>query len=243
MTNGLLATTEAEHQMEGGLLLDIVVSEGTAILQLLAGEDQTLLVWWDALLVLDLGLNVVDGVGALNLQSDGLASQGLHEDLHPTPQAEHQVESALLLDVVVGKGAAILKLLASEDQTLLVWGDALLVLDLGLDVVDGVGRFDLKGDSLASQGLHKDLHASPQAEHQVEGALLLDVVVGKGTPILELLASEDEPLLVWGNALLVLDLGLDIVDSVGGLHLEGDGLASKGLNKDLHLQKNSQTTG
>jgi hypothetical protein len=45
------------------------------------------------------------------------------------------VECRLLLDVVVGKGATILELLSSEDQTLLVRGNALLVLDLGLDVV------------------------------------------------------------------------------------------------------------
>jgi hypothetical protein len=39
-------------------------------------------------------------------------------------QAQHQVECGFLLDVVVGQGAAILQLLASEDQTLLVRGDA-----------------------------------------------------------------------------------------------------------------------
>ena len=33
-----------------------------------------------------------------------------------------------------------------------------LVLDLGLDIFDGVRRLDLKGDGLARQGLHKDLH-------------------------------------------------------------------------------------
>jgi hypothetical protein len=57
------------------------------------------------------------------------------------------------LDVVVGKGAAILELLASEDQALLVRGNALLVLNLGLDVVNGVRRLNLKGDGLAGQGL------------------------------------------------------------------------------------------
>lgn len=31
-------------------------------------------------------------------------------------------------------------------------------LDLGLDIVDGVGRFDLKGDGLTRQGLNKNLH-------------------------------------------------------------------------------------
>jgi len=77
----------------------------------------------------------------------------------------------------------------------------------------------------------------------VESALLLDVVVSKRAPVHELLAGEDEPLLVWGDALLVLDLGLDVVNGVRRLHLEGDGLASEGLNKDLHLQTNKQTTG
>ena len=31
-----------------------------------------------------------------------------------------------------------------------------------------------------------------------------------------------------------LDLSLDILDGVTGLHLEGDGLAREGLHKDLH---------
>ena len=68
--------------MEGGLLLDVVVGESPAILELLASEDQTLLVGWDSLLVLDLGLDVLDGVGLLNFERDGLASQGFDEDLH-----------------------------------------------------------------------------------------------------------------------------------------------------------------
>ena len=65
----------------------------------------------------------------------------------------------------------------------------------------------------------------------MEGGLLLDVVVGEGPSVFELLASEDQPLLVRGDALLVLkirseirinsmwhfsylDLGLDILDGV-----------------------------
>jgi hypothetical protein len=42
-----------------------------------------------------------------------LLVQGLDEDLHGFPETQHQVESALFLDVVISKGAAILKLLAS----------------------------------------------------------------------------------------------------------------------------------
>jgi hypothetical protein len=69
-------------------------------------------------------------------------------------QAEHQVEGRLLLDVVVRERAAILQLLAGEDQALLVRRDALLVLDLGLDILDRVGRLNLKGHSLACQVVH-----------------------------------------------------------------------------------------
>ena len=68
--------------MKGGLLLDVVVSEGSSVLELLSGEDESLLVRWDALLVLDLGFDVLDGVGLFDLKGDGLASQGLDEYLH-----------------------------------------------------------------------------------------------------------------------------------------------------------------
>jgi hypothetical protein len=64
----------------------------------------------------------------------------------------------------------------------------------------------------------------------VKGGLLLDVVVGKSAAVLQLLASEDQALLVRRNALLVLDLRLDIVDGVGGLNLKSDGLASQSLD-------------
>ena len=127
----------------------IVILKSPAILKLLAGENETLLVWGDTFLVLDFSFDVVNSVRALHLQSDCLASQGLHEDLHTTAQAQHQVQGRLLLDIVVSQGAAILQLLASEDQALLVGRDALFVLDLGFDIVDRVRWLDLKGDGLA----------------------------------------------------------------------------------------------
>ncbi|CAM9354122.1 unnamed protein product, partial [Ectocarpus sp. 8 AP-2014] len=119
---------------------------------------------------------------------DGLAREGLDEDLHAATEAEHQVKSRLLLDVVVRQGAAVLhrllldvvvrqgaavlQLLAGEDQTLLVRGDTLLVLDLLLHAVDRVRRLDVKSDGLAREGLDEDLHAATEAEHQVQGRLL-----------------------------------------------------------------------
>ena len=80
---GLKTTTDkAEHKVKGALLLDVVVSKSVTVLELLAGEDQTLLVRGDTLLVLDLGLHVVDAVSGLDLKSDGLASKSLNENLH-----------------------------------------------------------------------------------------------------------------------------------------------------------------
>ncbi|RDY12308.1 hypothetical protein CR513_02924, partial [Mucuna pruriens] len=68
----LLGTTaETQHEVESGLLLDVVVGEGAAILQLFSGKDEALLVRRNALLVLDLRLHVVDGVRRLHLQCYG----------------------------------------------------------------------------------------------------------------------------------------------------------------------------
>ena len=44
----------------------------------------------NAFLVLDLGLHVLDRVGALDLERDRLAGQGLDEDLHPAAQAQDE---------------------------------------------------------------------------------------------------------------------------------------------------------
>merc|ERR550525_466054 len=219
--------------MESALLLDVVVGESSSVLELLASEDQPLLIRGDSLLVLDLSLDVLNRVRGLDLEGDGLASQGLDEDLHASPESEHKMESALLLDVVVGESSSVLQLLASEDQSLLIWGNTFLVLDLSLDVINRVGRLDLEGDGLASQGLDEDLHTSPQSEHEMKSALLLDVVVGESSSVFELLASEDQSLLIWGDSFLVLDLSLDVLNGVRGLDLEGDGLPGEGLDEDL----------
>ena len=69
----------------------------------------------------------------------------------------------------------------------------------------------------------------------MKGGLLLDVVIAQSAAVLKLLSSKDEALLIWGDSLLVLDLGLDVLDAVAGLDLKSDGLASKGLDEDLHF--------
>merc|ERR1712136_497167 len=175
--------------MQSRLLLNVVVRQSTAIFQLLASKDQPLLVWGNSLLVLNLGLDILNSVRGLDFKGDSLAGQGLDENLHATSQTKDQMKCRFLLDVVVGQSTAIFQLLASKDQPLLVWGDPLLVLDLGFDILNGVRGFHLKGDGLSSQGLNKNLHTTTQSEDKVKSRLLLDIVVRKGASILKLLAT------------------------------------------------------
>ena len=153
-----MATSESENQMEGGLFLDVVVRKGSAVLKLLSGEDESLLIWWDTFLILDLGFDVLNGVCWLNIEGDGLTSESLDEDLHTSSKSENEMESGLFLDVVVGEGSTVFELLSSEDESLLIWWDTFLVLDLSLNVFNSVCWLDIKGDSLSSEGLDENLH-------------------------------------------------------------------------------------
>ena len=147
------------------------------------------------------------------------------------------MEGGLLLDVVVREGSAILELLSSENESLLIGRNAFLILDLGLDVLNGVGWLDIEGDGLSSESLDEDLHTTSESEDEMESGFLLDVVVGEGTSILELLTGEDKSLLIGWDTFLVLDLGLDVLNSVGWLNIEGDGFTGEGLNENLHVRK------
>merc|ERR1711990_650077 len=106
--------------MEGRLFLDVVVSEGSSVLKLFSGKDESLLIGRNTFLVLDLGLDILDGIRWLNVKSDSFTSQGLDEDLHTTSESEDQMESRLLLDVVIGEGSAVFQLLTGEDKSLLI---------------------------------------------------------------------------------------------------------------------------
>ena len=67
-----------------------------------------------------------------------------------------------------------------------------------------------------------------------------DVVVCESSAILELLACENEALLIRRDPFLVLDFSFDVLDGVRGLYLDGDGLASECLDKDLHTTTQSE---
>merc|ERR1719443_2089559 len=119
--------------MKSGLFLDVVIRQSTAIFELLAGEDQALLIRRDTLFVLDFGFDVINGVAGLDVQGDGFADQSLHKDLHATAKAKDKMKSGLFLDVVIRQSTAIFELLAGENQALLIRRDTLFVLDFGFD--------------------------------------------------------------------------------------------------------------
>ena len=70
-------------------LLNVVVRQGAAVLQLLSRKNKALLVRRDTLFILDLLLHALDSVGRLNVESYSLAGKGLDEDLHAATEAQH----------------------------------------------------------------------------------------------------------------------------------------------------------
>jgi len=72
----------SQHKMQRGLLLDVVVRQGTPVLELLPRKDESLLVRGDTLLVLDLRLDSLNRIRRLGVQRNRLACERLHENLH-----------------------------------------------------------------------------------------------------------------------------------------------------------------
>ena len=62
--------------------MNVIVREGSIIIELLACKDEALLIRWDSFSVLDFGLDVLDAIAWLNFQCDVLSSEGFDEDLH-----------------------------------------------------------------------------------------------------------------------------------------------------------------
>ena len=67
--------------MDSRLFADVVVAQLLVILQLLAVKDQALLVWRDAVNVLNLPFQVVDTVAGLHIQSNQISRNVFVENL------------------------------------------------------------------------------------------------------------------------------------------------------------------
>lgn len=77
-------------------IVDVVVCEGAAVLELRALKDQALLAEVDAaLLRLDPAFELVDGEVQFNIDCDGLVCRGLDENLH-VPQMDANSKQLVL---------------------------------------------------------------------------------------------------------------------------------------------------
>ena len=158
MQSRVISLTFRRHKLflgsEGRVTLTTVQSAATVVGQ----EDTSTTVWTflsqlgnltfivNLVVVQDSQLNLL--VLVLDLLWGGVNL--LLSLLTTTSQSQDQVKGRFLLDVVVRQSSTIFQLLTSKDQSLLVWRNTFLVLDLRLDIVNGVRRFDFQGNSLTS---------------------------------------------------------------------------------------------
>eukprot|EP00973_Karenia_brevis_P085019 11799164-Karenia_brevis.AAC.1 len=105
-------------------------------------------------------------LGSAGREADAPTAPGIRNDLHAYTISEHQMKHALLLAVIVGECAAIIKLLARKDK----------IFDKGLHA-STQGKFQMK-DALI-------------LDYHMNNAVLLDVVVQDNAAIHKLLARKD----------------------------------------------------
>merc|ERR1719148_306048 len=170
-------TSKTKNKMKGGLLLDVVIGESTAIFQLFTSENQSLLVGRNTFFILNLLLHVLNGITGFDVKGDSLAGQSFNENLHSrtTSKTKNKMKSRLFLDVVIGESTAIFQLFTSENQSLLVRRNTLFTLNFLFHVLNGITGFDVKGDCFTSQGFNENLHSRTTSLH-ANGCLLDNVV-------------------------------------------------------------------
>jgi len=66
--------------VESQVLLNVMVQPGAAVLKLLTGQDEALLIGRNALLVLNLCFDVVNCIEIFDLKGDCLAHEGLYKE-------------------------------------------------------------------------------------------------------------------------------------------------------------------
>mmetsp|Transcript_22294 Transcript_22294/g.54011 ORF Transcript_22294/g.54011 Transcript_22294/m.54011 type:complete len:289 (+) Transcript_22294:270-1136(+) len=82
------AAAQPQHQVQRGIVPDVVIVDRLPVLELLPAEDNTLLLGGDSLLLGDLRLDVLDGLALLDFDGDRLAGEGFDEELHAAAQVE-----------------------------------------------------------------------------------------------------------------------------------------------------------
>merc|ERR1712183_459206 len=79
------------------------------------------------------------------------------------------------------------------------------------------------------------VHAATEPQHKVQRRFLLDVVIAERSTVLQLLPSENQPLLIRRNPLLVLNFRLHVVNRVRRFHIQSNRFARQSFHKNLHV--------
>ena len=74
----------------------------------------------------------------------------------------------------------------------------------------------------------------------MESRIVPYIVITQSATVLQLLAIENQALLVMGNAFLVLELLFHVLDGVRGVDIEGDVLVCECLDNNLHRAQRSK---
>jgi hypothetical protein len=66
------------------------------------------------------------------------------------------------------------------------------------------------------------ISTTAKAEHQMDGRVAPNIIVGQGAVAFQLRAGKDEALLSWATSILLIDFHLDVIDGIRALDIKSD---------------------
>ena len=139
----------------------------------------------------------------------------LASDLHTSSQSDKEMEGGIHLDVVVGDGSSILKLLPFKDKSLRIDVNSQSFVNLGFDAVDCVKWLHSKGDGQPGQSFHLDLNlrrASFGTVDLLEVGTFGNVIICKLPFIEQRLTDKEQWQIIARHSLLFHDLFLETLN-------------------------------
>merc|ERR1711920_456590 len=132
---------------------------------------------------------------------------------------------------------------------LFLWSDITVVTTLSLSAVDGLWwelgielsancfvAFELSGKfDKCWLTLNLTITTTSESKDKMESGFLLDVVVRKGSSVLQLLTGKNESLLIRWDTFFVLNLGLNVLNRVCWLNIKSDGFTRESFHENLHI--------
>jgi hypothetical protein len=140
------------------------------------------------------------------------------------------------VNIVIGQSITVFERLVIKNETLFIGRNAFLVMNLGLDVLNRVVGLDVERKRFVRAHLDVNLSTytgTTATQDEFQGGLVRNIVIGQSMTVFELLFSKNEKLLIWRNAFLVFNLGLDALNGVGGLDVERQSIATERLDENL----------